>query len=200
MSREVQEKIFEPFFTTKGSRGTGLGLSTVYGIVKQHGGHIYVYSEPGLGSTFRIYLPASDGTCTNAPETVSGASDLYGSETIMIVDDEVYIRRLIIDTLTPLGYHLIEASCGEEALQRSSMTGEHIDVLLTDVIMQDMNGPELARRMKELRPSLEVLFMSGYTDETITRLGIATSKHRFIQKPLTPKKLAVTIRNVLNEI
>ncbi|SPP99731.1 Multi-sensor hybrid histidine kinase [Candidatus Sulfobium mesophilum] len=198
MSREVQEKIFEPFFTTKGSRGTGLGLATVYGIVKQHNGSIYVYSEENVGTTFKVYLP-STGDVTEAREKEGKILDLRGAETVLVVDDEPSIRKIVIDTLEPLGYRVIEASFGEEALQRSSMTGDKIDMLLTDVIMPDINGPELAERIKETRPAIKVLFMSGYTAETIEHHGVAEMRKRFLQKPLTPKKLMEKIREVLDK-
>jgi len=198
MGPSVLEKIFEPFFSTKGNKGTGLGLSTVYGIVRQHNGHIYVYSEEGIGTTFKVYLPAGDEKGEGPAETQTRTLDLRGNETIFVVDDEPSIRQLIMDTLEPLGYRLLEASCGEEALQRSAMFRDKIDLLLTDVIMPDMNGHELAERLNKTRPETEVLYMSGYTDETISRLGITHIKKRFIQKPLTPKKLAGIIRELLN--
>ncbi|MBI5632331.1 MAG: response regulator [Nitrospirae bacterium] len=199
MSRAVQEKIFEPFYTTKGSRGTGLGLSTVYGIVNQHGGNIYVYSEEGIGTTFKVYLPATVSADDVVAEAAKKTIDLRGKETVLVVDDEASIRRLIIDTLTPLGYNAIEASCGEEALQRSAMTKNGIDLLLTDVIMPDMNGHELAVRMKQMRPGMKIIFMSGYTDETIGSHGIIDPNIKFLQKPLTPKKFATSIRETLDE-
>lgn len=198
MSREVQEKIFEPFFSTKGSKGTGLGLSTVYGIVRQHGGNVLVYSEVGIGTTFKIYLPATTGEGGVPAEKEKKAAELRGSETILVVDDEPSIRRLVIDTLEPLGYRLIEASCGEEALQRSSMTKSGIDLMLTDIIMPDMNGKDLAAKFQKQRPTATILYMSGYTDETIAHYGIAEIKKRFIQKPLTPKKLAACVREILD--
>ncbi|MHB8882713.1 MAG: response regulator [Thermodesulfovibrionales bacterium] len=199
MRPEVVEKIFEPFFSTKGNKGTGLGLSTVYGIVKQHNGHIYVYSEEGIGTTFKVYLPAGVEKGEGAAEAPAKPLDLHGSETVMVVDDEPSIRRLVVDTLEPLGYRLLEASCGEEALQRSAMFQGEIDLLLTDVIMPDINGHELAQRLKLTRPETDILYMSGYTDDTISRLGIAHIKKMFVQKPLTPKKLAGIIREILNE-
>lgn len=197
MSREVQEKIFEPFFSTKGSKGTGLGLSTVYGIVKQHKGNINVYSEKGRGTTFKVYLPVTGEADKAYVETGNIIQDLKGTETILVADDEPSIRRLIQDTLGPLGYRVVVASCGEEALQRIIMLDNNIDLLLTDIIMPDMNGIELADRVKEQMPSVKMLFMSGYTDDTIAQYGI-TNKARFLQKPLTPRKLAVSVREVLD--
>lgn len=198
MGREVQEKIFEPFFTTKGTRGTGLGLSTVYGIVRQHNGSIYVYSEERIGTTFKVYLPATAGTVEADVEKQRKMRDLRGTETILVVDDEASIRRLILDTLEPLGYRLIEASCGEEALQKSAMTKNGIDLLLTDVIMPDINGRELADRLRQERESIKILFMSGYTEEMIALHGVTETGRRFLQKPLTPKKLVANIRDILD--
>jgi len=197
MSREVQEKIFEPFFSTKGLKGTGLGLSTVYGIVKQHRGNINVYSEKGRGTTFKVYLPVTEEADKTYVETGKKVRDLEGKETVLIVDDEPSIRRLILDTLEPLGYRIIEASCGEEALQRSAMLDNKIDLMLSDIIMPDMNGIELADRVKELIPSVRILFMSGYTDDTIAHYGI-TDRTKFLQKPLTPRKVAISVREALD--
>ena len=199
MSREVQENIFEPFFTTKGNKGTGLGLATVYGIVKQHNGSIYVYSEEKIGTTFKVYLPATTEALQAPDEKEKKKPDMRGTETVLVVDDEPSIRRFVFDTLGPLGYNLIEASCGEEALQRSSMIKGRIDLLLTDVVMPDMNGSELADRIQEKSPATKVLFMSGYTEETIEHHGVAKIKERFMQKPLTPKKLLKKIREILDE-
>jgi two-component system cell cycle sensor histidine kinase/response regulator CckA len=199
MSREVQEKIFEPFFSTKGSRGTGLGLATVYGIVKQHNGSIYVYSEEKIGTTFKVYLPVTAEAIQAPDEKGEKTPDLRGTETVLVVDDEPSIRKLVIDTLEPLGYRLIEASCGEEALQRNAMIKDGTDLLLTDVVMPDMNGRELADRIKEQSPAVKVLFMSGYTEETIEPHGVPEMKKIFMQKPLTPKKLLAKIRDILDE-
>jgi len=196
MSREVQEKIFEPFFSTKGSKGTGLGLSTVYGIVKQHKGNINVYSEPGRGTTFKVYLPVSGEADKIYVETGIKVRDLGGKETVLVVDDEPSIRRLVTDTLGPLGYRIVEASCGEEALQRIAMMGNEIDLMLSDIIMPDMNGIELAARVKEQMPSIRIVLMSGYTDDTIAQFGIS-ERTRFLQKPLTPRKVAVSVREAL---
>jgi signal transduction histidine kinase/CheY-like chemotaxis protein/HAMP domain-containing protein len=198
MSCELQEKIFEPFFTTKGEKGTGLGLSTVYGIIKQHGGNISAYSEPGMGSTFKIYLPS---TGEAKEESASGEREpvLRGTETILVVDDEPFIRRLILDTLQPLGYRLLEASSGKEALRISSETGEKIDLLLTDVVMPEMNGIELARTIRKSKPSIKVIFTSGYTDNTIFNDGMRDEGMTFLQKPVTMKKLVSKLSSVLRE-
>jgi two-component system cell cycle sensor histidine kinase/response regulator CckA len=197
MSREVQERLFEPFFTTKGSRGTGLGLATVYGIVKQHNGSIYVYSEEKIGTTIKVYLPATAEEVEASHEKERETLDIRGTETILVVDDEPSIRRLIFDTLEPLGYHVMEASCGKEALQRIDTIKGGVDLLLTDVVMPDINGRELADIIKAKSPAVKVLFMSGYTGETVEQHGLTDMKNRFLQKPLTPKKLLMKIREIL---
>jgi len=193
MGRDVLEKIFEPF------RGTGLGLSTVYGIVKQHNGSIYVYSEEGIGTTFKVYLPATvdaGGEAEGLPEKLP---EVRGTESILIVDDEPLIRRLIVDTLEPLGYRVSEASCGGEALQRCSMINDDIALLLTDVVMPDMNGHELAEKIIRRNPGVKVVYMSGYTDDRLAGKGIKDTSRRFLQKPLTPRKLSTYLREVLDE-
>ncbi len=198
MTREVQERLFEPFFTTKGiGKGTGLGLATVYGIVKQHNGHIWVYSEPGKGSIFKVYFPVTD-EAAEAVFPAEIAAVPQGTETVLVVEDEASIRKLIVETLRPLGYNVLDASCGEEALQISDTTEGAIDLLLTDVIMPGMSGKELSAVVKEKRPGIKVLYMSGYTDESIAQRGILDPGITFIQKPLTPGKLAKKLREVLD--
>jgi CheY-like chemotaxis protein len=196
MSRELQEKIFEPFYTTKGPGGTGLGLSTVYGIIRQHKGHIFVYSELEIGTTFKVYFPATRETFKHIKHTVA-ANELHGDETILIVDDDSSIRRLIVDTLQPLGYELIAASCAEEVLEMLDRSDQKIDLMLTDMIMPGMNGRDLAEVIKKKRPETEIVFMSGYTDEMITNHGILETGETFIQKPLSPLKLADKLRELL---
>jgi len=196
MSREVQEKIFEPFFTTKGEKGTGLGLSTIYGIVKQHGGRISVYSEPAVGTTFKIYLPS---TVEAGEEAGPGDHDfrLKGTETILVVDDEPSIRRLIVDTLQPLGYKLLEASNGREALQVSGSSEGEIDLLLTDIVMPEMNGIELSHAIRESRPEIKVVYTSGYTDSAIFKNETFNDRTSFLQKPITPKRLMSKLKTIL---
>ncbi len=196
MSREVQEKLFEPFFTTKGDKGTGLGLSTVYGIVKQHGGNIYVYSEPGVGSTFKIYLPSTE---EGGKETAPGDREtvLKGKATVLVVDDEPSIRKLIVDTLQTFGYTFLEASSGPDALRISANRGGEIDVLLTDVVMPDMNGVELARTIRKSRPTTKVIFTSGYTDHAVLDPGMIDKETVFLQKPITPRKLICKLSSML---
>ncbi|MFZ5798923.1 MAG: ATP-binding protein [Thermodesulfobacteriota bacterium] len=198
MTPEVREEIFEPFFTTKKrGEGTGLGLSTVYGIVKQHDGHIYVYSEPGRGTTFKIYLPITDGTADElgAPEHRSMPP---GNETILLVDDDASIRRLLRDTLEPLGYDLIEATDGEHALALLEQVEKEIHLVLTDLIMPGMNGRELLDAVKTLRPEIKSILMSGYTDNILLRHQVFRPGVVFLNKPLLPIALANKIRDVLD--
>ena len=197
MSAEVIEKIFEPFFTTKAKgTGTGLGLSTVYGIVKQHKGHIYVYSEIGRGTTFKIYFPKIKEAAADKNVKALPAME-KGTETILITDDEASIRKLIRDTLEPLGYTIFEAADGEEALALFNRTEAKIDMLFTDVIMPKMNGKKLAETLLAQNPQLKVLYMSGYTDNVIVHQGVLDDNVEFINKPLVPSILTKKIREVL---
>ena len=198
MSREVQEKIFEPFFTTKGHGGTGLGLSIVYGIVKQHKGHVFVYSEKDIGTTFKVYFPATLESSQPAKFTAM-TSELNGDETILVVDDDSSIRKLILDTMQPLGYHLIDASCAEEVLEFLEHSDQELDLLLTDMVMPGMNGRDLAKAVRNKFPDIKVVFMSGYTDEMITNHGILEIGETFVQKPLSPIKLAGKLRTLLGK-
>jgi two-component system cell cycle sensor histidine kinase/response regulator CckA len=198
MDEETQARIFEPFFTTKGSaKGTGLGLSTVYGIVKQSGGSIWVYSEVGRGTTFKVYLPRA--TSTGAPLRPARAepTDLRGTETILLVEDEDSVRSLAAKVLRGLGYQVLEAKLGREALAVADNHAEQIDLLLTDVVMPEYSGSELSRRLAEHRPSIRVLFMSGYTDEAIIHHGVLAANINYLQKPFTPDVLAAKVREVL---
>lgn len=197
---EVKEKIFEPFFTTKAEgKGTGLGLSTVFGIVKQHHGHIEVKSAIGCGTTFTIYLPVVEGKADKTSQPIEKKEFMpRGSETILIVDDDSSVRRLIIDTLEPLGYHLLEAGCGTEALELAKSFSSKINLILTDVIMPGMNGIELIKILKPMRPEIRVVFMSGYTDIDIAPEGGWKPGMTFIRKPLTPTWLAKKLREELD--
>jgi len=198
MTKEVQEKIFEPFFTTKKAGiGTGLGLAMIYGIVKQHHGYIYVYSEPGKGTTFKIYLPAVQKDVIKAEK--EKVPLLEGNETILVVDDDPFISKLAVDMLTPLGYRLLRARNGETALKTSDAFEGSIDVLLTDVVMPGMNGKELAEAFLRRRPGAKVVFMSGYTPDVIAHRSIIEKETAFIQKPLTLYKLAGKLREVLDK-
>jgi two-component system, cell cycle sensor histidine kinase and response regulator CckA len=200
MDKKTRARIFEPFFTTKElGKGTGLGLSTVYGIVKQSGGNIWVYSEVGRGTTFKIYLPrvrddAEEEIKKSLEDTTSGR----GTETILLVEDEEMLRKLARQTLRGYGYRIVEASNGEEALAISSKHEGDIHLLLTDVIMPGMNGRELENRLLATRPSLRVLFMSGYTDDAIVHQGVLDESANFIQKPFAPESLALRAREILD--
>ncbi len=199
MTGEVREKVFEPFFTTKeAGKGTGLGLSTVYGIVKQHDGYIWVYSEPGKGTSIKIYFPATAEPAEEWSDR-SEASLSRGRETVLVVEDEPYIRQLVVDTLQPLGYRVIEASCGSEALRVADAEGLDVDLLLTDVIMPGMNGKELADLFRSRNPGTKVVFMSGYSDVYLSHSGILDAGVTFIHKPLTPSTLVTTLRKTLDE-
>lgn len=198
MDADVQAHIFEPFFTTKEKgKGTGLGLSTVFGIVKQHEGNIWVYSEPGQGSTFKVYLPRSeDGeqlANVPAPELIS----VYGIETILVVEDELMVRRLACETLEAYGYHVIEAANPQEAIERAAADQGVIHLLLTDVIMPVMNGRQLYDVLAAERPDLKVLYMSGYTENVIAKRGILEEGIFLLQKPFTIQDFTQKVRTVL---
>jgi CheY-like chemotaxis protein len=199
MDEHTRAHLFEPFFTTKErGKGTGLGLSTVYGIVKQHGGDIWVYSEPGQGSTFKIYLPELEQPASAEPDPPARERPArLGNETILVVEDEEGLRKLVREVLEQRGYRVLSAGSGEEALNVASRTGR-IDLLLTDVVMPNMNGRELARVLGEERPTLPVLYLSGYTDEMVTGTGILTDGAEFLQKPFTAEMLAHKIRDILD--
>jgi signal transduction histidine kinase len=196
MSNETKNKIFEPFFTTKETgKGTGLGLSTVYGIVKQHNGYIVVYSEPGLGTSFKIYFPETRNCiCSvhNQSEPVEG-----GTETILVVDDENTICDLIESILQPLGYTILKANGWEEAVKISAEQGQKIDLLLVDVIMPKVNGRQLAEQLCVLNPALAVIYMSGYSKNIIAGRGIISDDVAYLAKPIFRKKLTRKIREVL---
>jgi PAS domain S-box-containing protein len=197
MDEETRTHIFEPFFTTKGKLGTGLGLSTVYGIVKQHGGHIWVYSEKGKGTTFKTYLPASPEE-TVRWEPPAKAKDLpRGSETILVAEDNEMVRSLARAILEKQGYRVLVAANGREALQALADHAGQIDLLLTDVVMPDMNGKELFERVSQTHPGLRVLFMSGYTENVIAHHGVLDEGVSFIQKPFTVQALTGKVREVL---
>lgn len=199
MTQEVMQKIFDPFFTTKkkGS-GTGLGLSTVYGIVKQHKGHIYVYSEIGSGTVFKIYFrEIKKDTETAASKQISAMAS--GTETILVVDDEPSIRKLVRDTLEPLGYTILEAPNGEKALEYYRKNHGVINLLLTDVVMPKMTGKKLAEFLLKDNPDLKVLYMSGYTDNVIAHKGVLDKDVHFLNKPLVPSILTRKIREILEK-
>lgn len=198
IDRQTQSRIFEPFFTTKEvGKGTGLGLSTVYGIVKQSGGHIWVYSEVGVGTTFTIYLPCTEENPEVYKREYGNERGLRGTETVLIAEDEEVVRKLACKVLRMYGHKVLEATGGNDALLISESHLAPIDLLITDVIMPDMNGLELANRLTALRPETRVLFMSGYTDSAIVHQGFLDDGANFIQKPFSPEALASKVREVL---
>ena len=199
MNDDVMEHIFDPFFTTKEKeKGTGLGLATVYGITKQHNGQVYAYSEKNKGTTFKIYLPAGRQKIESNVVHHKTALLKHGNETIMVVDDEPLVRHLVVDILTPLGYQCLEVSSGQEALEIFKSYPETIHLLLTDVIMPGMSGRELAEKLCIRRSDLKVIFMSGYTENTIAPQGVLEQGINYISKPITPVTLTQKIRSVLN--
>jgi signal transduction histidine kinase/CheY-like chemotaxis protein len=200
MPPEVKERIFEPFFTTKEKgKGTGLGLSTVYGIVKQSGGNINVYSEPGIGTTFKIYLPRVEEEEDNLQRKDLGIPLSTGNETILLAEDEQSVRELAARILCDRGYQVYEAHDGKEALKIVQGYPERkIHLLLTDVVMPGMSGKELADRLKLSIPDIKVLFISGYTDNAIVHHGVLEKGVNFIQKPFSMESLARKVREVLD--
>ncbi len=198
MDAATRSRIFEPFFTTKErGKGTGLGLATVYGIVKQSGGYIWAYSEPGKGSTFKIYLPPADQSLLPEEDRVGETPSVRGTETVLLVEDEESVRTLSRAILESYGYRVLEAAGAEEAIETVRAYQQPIHLLLTDVIMPSMGGPDLASRIRTLRPGIKVLYMSGYTDETIFRHGHLEQGRLFLQKPFTPEALARKVREAL---
>ncbi len=198
MEPEVRRQVFEPFFTTKGKGvGTGLGLSTVYGIVKQNQGAIYVYSEPGRGSTFKIYLPQFVGK-EQSEDTGSDQEDLRGRETLLVVEDEDQVRDMAVTALKKYGYNVLEAPTVEAAVDLAERHPGFIDLLITDVIMPNMDGKQLQARIAQRRPGIKTLFMSGYASDTIIRKGVLEKGIHFIQKPFAIADLARKVRHVLD--
>jgi two-component system cell cycle sensor histidine kinase/response regulator CckA len=196
---EAQAHIFEPFYTTKGAgRGTGLGLSTVYGIVKQSGGYIWVYSEVNHGTTFKLYLPCVDEAVSQESAATRDGEAPYGTETILLVEDENGVRELAKTVLESQGYAVLEAISADEAEKLVVQRGKKIDLLLTDVVMPAMSGRDLARRISARSPQTRVLFMSGYTDNVIAQGGVLEPGVSFLQKPFSPRALAAKVREVLD--
>ncbi len=200
MERAIQEKLFEPFFTTKEiGKGSGLGLATIYGIVKQNQGSITFCSEPGQGTTFTIYLPQFKGENRPGPKNGSPAGPPGGRDTILVVEDDVALMKMSTAMLEKMGYQVLAVSTPEEAIRIVQDQGDQIHLLLTDLIMPRMNGHQLSRRLRALSPSLKVLFMSGYTRDTITSQGILEEGIHFIEKPFRAADLAVKVREVLDQ-
>jgi CheY-like chemotaxis protein len=201
MTPDALEHIYEPFFTTKAhGRGTGLGLATVYGIIRQSGGAIECDSKTGQGTCFTAYFPVSDET--PRPEAISSDVEevVGGSETILVVEDNEPVRGFVEDSLSRLGYRVIAAAGGEEALVVSSATEEKIQLLLTDVILPGINGRELARRIRFQRPGIRVLYTSGYAGDVLTRSGVIEERLNFISKPFSVLAIARKVRQVLDEV
>jgi two-component system cell cycle sensor histidine kinase/response regulator CckA len=198
MDAATQGRIFEPFFTTKGEKGTGIGLATVYGIVRQSGGHIVVDSEVGKGTVFQIYLPRVENEVVTARSAHGLSAIPRGTETILLVEDEEAVRALSRHVLTSCGYRVLEAVDGQAALEVSQEHPGEIDLLLTDVIMPHLSGPEVAAQLVSRYPGLKVLYCSGYTDDAVVQHGVHDKEVAFLQKPFSPGELALRVREVLD--
>jgi CheY-like chemotaxis protein len=199
MSAETLANLFEPFFTTKEiGKGTGLGLATVYGIVKQNNGFINVYSEPGQGTTFKIYLARHQIEAIPPPKEETARPAARGHETILLVEDEPMLIEMATAMLERQGYNVVPAATPSEAIRLANEHVDRIDLLMTDVVMPDMNGRELARKLLSFSPQLKCLFMSGYTANVIAHHGVLDQGVHFIQKPFSQKDLAAKVREVLD--
>jgi CheY-like chemotaxis protein len=198
MDRQTQTRVFEPFFTTKApGKGTGLGLATVYGIVKQSDGFISLYSEPGKGTAFKIYLPRVD-VREPALETEPATARPGGGETILLVEDQEDVRRIVSLMLRRLGYHVLVASDGDEALALVATNTGVIDLLITDVVLPGVSGRAVADEITKRLPATKVLFVSGYTDDAVVRHGVLEAGIHYLEKPFTPDALASKVRSVLD--
>jgi two-component system cell cycle sensor histidine kinase/response regulator CckA len=199
MDANTQAHIFEPFFTTKEvGKGTGLGLATVYGIVQQSGGTIWLYSEVGRGTAFKIYLPCAEAVTKEVAPEVFDFKALRGTETILLVEDEDVVREMATEILRDSGYRVLEAKHGPDALVLEKQHSGEIDLMLTDVVMPQMSGRELAEQLTPLRRDMKVLYMSGYTDDAIVHHGVLEEGTAFIGKPFTPTALARKVREILD--
>jgi CheY-like chemotaxis protein len=198
MDKGTMARIFEPFFTTKErDKGTGLGLSIVYGIVKQSGGHVWVYSELGHGTTFKLYFPAAEAAAEPKPAVPPRPISSAGQDTVLLVEDADVVRVLIRTILRQYGYNVLEARSPNEAADISAGYTGSIALLLTDVVMPQMSGPRLAALLQPRRPEMRVMYISGYTDDTILHHGVLSSSVPFLQKPFTPDSLLRKIQEVL---
>jgi len=200
MDAQTQERIFEPFFSTKESgQGTGLGLAIVYSVIKQSGGTIWVYSEVGVGTTFRVYLPLVAQKKSDAPATPAPRPIEKGSGTVLIVEDEEQVRNIACAVLKARGYNVFSAANGEEALAMVKKMSVPVDILVTDVIMPRMGGPELVGKLVPLQPSMRVLYISGYTEHAIVATNTAIPAGvQHLPKPFTPSLLAQKVGEMLN--
>jgi CheY-like chemotaxis protein len=199
MAPDIQARVFEPFFTTKEpGKGTGLGLSTVYGIVKQSGGYVWLHSEPGRGTTFRIYLPRVDGEPGSGTREEIRATPQRGGETVLVVEDDDALRAVACRVVRSHGYMVFEARNGREALELCQRYDGPVHLVVTDVVMPEMSGDALARGIAARHPEIKVLLMSGYTRDGVARQGIARDGSAFLEKPFTPAKLAAKLREVLD--
>jgi len=200
MDDETKQRLFEPFFTTKEmGKGTGLGLSTVYGIVKQSSGSIWVYSEPGRGTSFKIYLPRHEAADAAHRGTKRPRSAPRGKETILLVEDEPVVRMLAAEIMRKSGYHVLEAEDGAGALRLIDDRRSFIDLMLTDVVMPGMGGRQLVEQLPAFLTGMKVLYMSGYPDEAIGRHGFLDPGTPFLQKPFTADSLLRKVREILDE-
>jgi CheY-like chemotaxis protein len=200
MTPEVQAKIFEPFFTTKGlGKGTGLGLATVFGIIKQSGGHVGVYSEVGVGTTFKVYLPRVEQKVDGVKSPSGLRTPPRGTETILIVEDEDGVRALTRHILAGNGYAVLEAAEGDEAIAIVEEHSGPIHLLISDVVMPGAGGRVVADRVAQRHPGVRVLFVSGYTDDAVVRHGVLQQGVNFLQKPFSPNSLLLKVREVLSQ-
>ncbi|BHH85935.1 hybrid sensor histidine kinase/response regulator [Desulforhopalus sp. 52FAK] len=202
ISGDIQEKIYEPFFTTKDkNKGTGLGLSTVYGIIKQNNGYISLYSEVGKGTTFKLYFPrCTEGKYEKTPNNNNHSDKVEtGLETILLIEDEKALRQLCVEILTELGYTVLEASNGKEAIETANRFHGQIDLLLTDVVMPILNGPETAKVITTQHPDIAIIFMSGYTENSIVHHGVLDDGITFIHKPISRNGLATSVRKAIDQ-
>jgi PAS domain S-box-containing protein len=200
MTREVQQRVFDPFFTTKEQgRGTGLGLSTVYGIVQQSGGQISVHSEPGQGTTFKVFFPQLPTAPEERAQQAEKKETPGGTETVLVVEDDANLRALAVRVLRKRGYEVLAANGGVEALEIASDPRTSIDVVVSDIVMPDMNGRALVEKLVQLRPGLGFLLMSGHTDDDVVKRGVSKGETPFLQKPFTPEQLARKVREVIDK-
>jgi two-component system cell cycle sensor histidine kinase/response regulator CckA len=201
MAPEVLEHIFEPFYTTKGSGGTGLGLSSVYGIIKQTGGFIWCESEPGAGATFKIYLPPAKGAADTAPEIETPVEPVRGgAETILVVDDERAVRQLLTHILRARGYTVIPAEDAKTALGVLNGPGQHVDLVVSDIVMHGMSGTRLVEEIQTRWPDMKLLFVSGYSQGVALQPDSPARKVPLLGKPFTPARLESMVRDILDGV